>query len=661
MKSSTNRKSYLVGLTFFIFSPCLLICACNRAEVKEPDILDVRPTRLQVGDTLIVKGRPYLSASHRATYRFPRDPSFRAKVKTVVILEGEFISPDGAQVEKKKIELPAYPVPVASKTIWAERVHAHISADVLPQIGEGKFIGRLGVKQEGETVWSSGNIKLRFFEPSMRSLAGQAMKWLVDDSFLSWLGVVVKPSQNGLLVESLQSGEVGKGSLAQQFGIQSGDVIKRAAGREITSASDLRAAFQQFPFNDKGVVGISLKRAGRDVTRRIPVRSMPFLLPQSVVYLAVMLIFGVIVLTFALVTAGLLTWLERRVAGRIQSRVGPNRVGPQGLLQWLADGVKLLLKEDVIPDAVDKPLFKLAPYLVLTGLLGTFVVLPFGQLLIVSDLNIGLLYLIAITGFVSLGLMMAGWSSNNKWSLLGGMRSAAQIISYEIPSGSALMVPVVLAGTLSTQSIIEHQGGWPWQWFMFDNPIIFACFFIYFISALAEGNRTPFDLPEAESELVAGYQVEYSGWRFAVFMLSEWANIYVIGAVATTVFLGGWQIPGVALSQQASSWILQAVGLLIFITKSLALVFVIIWIRWTLPRFRVDQMMRLCWKFFVPWTFTSILLVALWDWLAPGWLRLGMQWVTFFAFGGGLFLLFFSRVIHNWRKNPEKFSWKPLY
>jgi len=349
------------------------------------------------------------------------------------------------------------------------------------------------------------------------------------------------------------------------------------------------------------------------------------------------------------------------VAGRMQYRIGPNRVGPQGILQWLADGIKLLLKEDILPDAVDRPLFKLAPYLVLMGFLGTFIVVPFGQYLIVADLNVGLLFLMAITSFVALGLMMAGWSSNNKWSLLGGMRSTAQIISYEIPTGLALMVPVVMAGTLSTHTLVERQGGWPWQWFAFDNPLAFACFFIYFVSALAEGNRTPFDLPEAESELVAGYNIEYSGWRFAVFFLSEWGNLFVIGAIATTVFLGGWQVPGVGLSAHAAHWYWTVVGLAVFFAKAMTLVFVIIWVRWTLPRFRVDRMMALCWKYFVPWTIATILFTALWVWLAPGFLRLAVQVGTFVLCGLGLLYLFFSRVVHNFEANPEKrYSWNPF-
>jgi NADH-quinone oxidoreductase subunit H len=502
-------------------------------------------------------------------------------------------------------------------------------------------------------------VRLSFFQPSMRNLADQIVAWISDGRMLGWLGLQVEATGQSLKVVGLEPGDRSGSSLASSAGLQVGDKIERAAGKPVKSAADLTLAFRQT--SRRGKVALGVKRGDRELSVDIAPRDKPFIVPSSVIDLAVMVIFGLVALTVALVISGTLTWFERRVAGRMQSRVGPNRVGPFGFLQWVADGVKLLLKEDIIPDAVDRPLFKLAPYLVFMGLLGTFVVLPFGQYLIIADLNVGLIYLIAITGFVSLGLMMAGWSSNNKWALLGGMRSAAQIISYEIPTGLALMVPVVLAGTLSTQTLVERQGGLPWQWNVFDNPFIFGCFIIYFVSALAEGNRTPFDLPEAESELVAGYNIEYSGWRFAVFFLSEWANLFVVGAVATTVFLGGWRVPWVTLAEQASHWYLQLFGLFLFFAKAMTLVFVIIWIRWTLPRFRVDQMMGLCWKYFVPWTFAALIFQAFWVWVAPPAARSVVHAFTFVICGLGLLVLFFSRVYYNWRMNPEEFSWKQLY
>jgi NADH-quinone oxidoreductase subunit H len=325
-------------------------------------------------------------------------------------------------------------------------------------------------------------------------------------------------------------------------------------------------------------------------------------------------VIAVAVLAFMATFAGVTSWVERRIAGRMMSRIGPNRVGPFGSLQWLADGLKCFLKEDVIPQAVDKPLFRLAPYLVFAGGFAAFAALPFGYGIAASDIDIGIFYITAITTLVVLGILMAGWSSNNKWSLLGGIRSAAQIVSYEIPSGLAILAVVVLAGTLNMQQIIEQQGGWPWEWFIFANPFTFIAYFIFFASILAEGNRTPFDLPEAESELVAGYLTEYSGMRFLFFLFSEWANLWVMSAIITTLFLGGWQIPGIknlseVIAQSTMAfkalWILASVA--VFFAKTLTLVFVVIWVRWTLPRLRVDQLMIMCWKYLVPIGFVALM------------------------------------------------------
>ena len=257
----------------------------------------------------------------------------------------------------------------------------------------------------------------------------------------------------------------------------------------------------------------------------------------------VMLTCGLIVLNFFGVMSGLYTFFERKVAGWTNARRGPNRVGPYGLVQFMADGVKLILKEDIIPAAADRSIFKFAPYLLLLGTTLSFVVIPFGPKWIIGDLNVGVLYLLATGSFTVIGLIMAGWASNNKFALLGGMRSAAQIVSYEIPNALAILVVVLTAGTMSMQGIIRAQAGGIHHWFIFSSPFSFLAFFIYFISAIAEINRVPFDIPEAESELVAGYNIEYSAMRFGVFFAAEFGNIYVITAVAVTCFLGGWQVP----------------------------------------------------------------------------------------------------------------------
>jgi NADH-quinone oxidoreductase subunit H len=333
----------------------------------------------------------------------------------------------------------------------------------------------------------------------------------------------------------------------------------------------------------------------------------------TLVYAAGMFIFAsIVLLLWVAPLAGFTSFFERRIAARMQSRVGPNRVGPNGILQWVADGLKCLLKEDLIPHDSDPVPFKVAPYLVFMGMFGTFAVLPFSEKLIVADLNVGIFYLTAVTSFVAVGIIVSGWASNNKWALLGGMRSANQIVSYEIPTGLALLTVVLASGTMSTQGIIRQQGWLPWEWNLFRTPFLSAAFFIYFISALAEANRTPFDLPEGESELVAGYNTEYSGMRFALFFLAEWAELYVIAAVATLAFLGGWNVPaGVPASVRT------LVQVLFFVAKAFFWVFVIIWIRWTLPRVRVDQMMELCWKYLVPLGFVCLLGTAAWEALVP--------------------------------------------
>jgi NADH-quinone oxidoreductase subunit H len=371
--------------------------------------------------------------------------------------------------------------------------------------------------------------------------------------------------------------------------------------------------------------------------------------PKELVYAGAILLAAFVVLSFFVAPlAGVTSWLERRVWARMQSRVGPNRVGPQGILQWLADGIKNLLKEDIIPAAADKWLFALAPYVVFVGFLATFVVIPFGSQLIVADLNIGIFYLLAVTSLVVVGILMAGWSSNNKWSLLGGMRSAAQIVSYEIPAGLAVLTIIFVAGTMSTQGIIKAQGWAPWDWFLFYNPFTFVAFFLYFTAALAEGNRTPFDIPEAESELVAGYVTEYSGMRFLFFFFAEWGNLYVIGAIATTLFLGGWQIPPIT-DHAVLMGILQFA---VFFLKSYLWVFVAMWVRGTLPRVRVDQLMSLCWKYMVPLSFICLMGTAAWMVIFPRGNRVAS--FAMFLIGLAILALFFRRVnyqIHHAR--PE--------
>ncbi len=371
--------------------------------------------------------------------------------------------------------------------------------------------------------------------------------------------------------------------------------------------------------------------------------------PPDVVYAAGMLAFGlVLVFGFVMPMVPVTVWLERRVWSRIQSRIGPNRVGPQGVLQGIADGAKNILKEDIVPDAADRPLFLFAPYLLVWGFIATFVVVPFSGSLIIADLNVGILYLTAMTALSVVGVLMAGWASNNKWSLLGGIRSAAQVISYEIPAGLAIIPVVLLAGTLSMQDIIREQGWAPWDWYAFHNPFTFIAALIFYVSALAEANRTPFDIPEAESELVAGFATEYSGMRFALFFLAEWGTLYVIGAVMTTLFLGGWHVP----IWTDNVVLLNISQFVVFFLKSYFWAFVAMWLRATLPRVRVDQLMSLCWKYLVPIGFLNIVgtavLMVIWP-QGNSWLRY-LMFVAFVV----IVVQFFRRVVfHIRRARPE--------
>ena len=320
-----------------------------------------------------------------------------------------------------------------------------------------------------------------------------------------------------------------------------------------------------------------------------------------------LLLFGFITI-YALVVI----YTELKVSSFIQDKVGPMgqvvgiHAGKWGLLQPIADALKLLTKEDIIPSGANNVLFIMAPFMIFIGAFISFVAIPFGESIIISDLNIGLFYILGVGILAVIALILAGWSSNNKWSLYGAMRSAAQIVSYEIPAGISLITVIILTGSLNMQEIIDYQKGGIFNWILFDNPFIPVAFVVYFISALAETNRTPFDLPESESELVAGFVTEYSGMRYAFFFLSEYANMFVVCAVAAAGFLGGWQspIPGYL---DSPGW-----GVFWMISKTAFLIFIMIWIRWTVPRLRVDQLMNLCWKVFLPIGLINVFGVAIW-------------------------------------------------
>ncbi|MBT7611511.1 MAG: NADH-quinone oxidoreductase subunit NuoH [Bacteriovoracaceae bacterium] len=336
----------------------------------------------------------------------------------------------------------------------------------------------------------------------------------------------------------------------------------------------------------------------------------------------------VVVNVMALV-GGLGTYAERKISADLQMRLGPNRVGPFGLLQFLADGVKMILKEDIIPRDADRFLFIIAPLFCLGGVFATLAVLPFSSGFTLTHLNIGVFYLLGVSSLVGVGIFLGGFSSNSKWSMLGGMRGASQIISYEVPVTLSIITIVILSGSLAFDKVIGIQGGLPHQWFFLHNPFTLISFFVFFISALAETNRAPFDLPEAESELVSGYHTEYTGMRFAFFALAEYIEVFVVCGVAVALYLGGYQVPfhlselhflhdtlGVPMAPARMLGQILEIGS--FVTKTIALYYVVIWIRWTLPRLRVDQLMTLCWKYLTPISLFNLVGAAFWMWAFKG-------------------------------------------
>jgi NADH-quinone oxidoreductase subunit H len=332
--------------------------------------------------------------------------------------------------------------------------------------------------------------------------------------------------------------------------------------------------------------------------------------PAAGVVLCVAAIVGLFPVLFALTTV-----LERKGLGRIQNRIGPNRVGPLGLLQPLADGIKSLTKEDIVPASADRVVHFLAPLVLVVTVFMGFAVEPMGRNMVLVDVDAGLLFYFAMGTSTELAIFMAGWSSRNKYSLLGAMRAVAQMISYEVALLLSSVVVVMMAGSLSLTKIVAAQNQYTWglpHWYIF-TPWGLAGFLMYAIATTAETNRSPFDLPEGESELVAGYHTEYSGFKFALFFLGEYLAMFSISGLGATLFLGGWSAPFSFLTW-VPSWIW-------FFSKLMLSIFVFIWLRGTLPRLRQDQLMNFAWKFVLPMTLLNLLVAALWRFLGEGWER----------------------------------------
>jgi NADH-quinone oxidoreductase subunit H len=315
-----------------------------------------------------------------------------------------------------------------------------------------------------------------------------------------------------------------------------------------------------------------------------------------------------------------MTYVERRVSAIIQFRLGPNRVGPAGLFQPVADGIKFIWKEDIIPSDAYKPLFVLAPLMSLVPAITAFAAIPIGPTveiagrpvnLVIADWSGGVLFVLAITSLGVYGIVMAGWASRSKYALMGGLRSSAQMVSYELALGISLMGVLLISGTLRPTTIVEQQGGWFWNWNAFAGGFQFVGFIVFLVAMFAETNRLPFDMPEAESELVAGYHTEYSAMKFSMFFMAEYVNMITGSAMAVTLFLGGWQLGIPAETLGLSGWPLWLLQMGAFVAKVGFFLFLFVWVRWTLPRFRYDQLMALGWKRMFPLALANVIVTAI--------------------------------------------------
>jgi NADH-quinone oxidoreductase subunit H len=385
------------------------------------------------------------------------------------------------------------------------------------------------------------------------------------------------------------------------------------------------------------------------------------------------LLAAALLMGFMLVSAIFSVWLERKVAGRIQDRLGPTRVGGKfGWLQTLADGIKLIVKEDIIPASADHMLFRLGPYIALAGSFLAFLALPLGNQVVALDLNVALFYMLAVMSTEVFGIILIGYGSGSKWSLFGGMREAAQMVSYEIPMFLCILVPVVVAGSMNLMQVATQQQQYGIaSWYLFHDPFTFAAFWTYFTCAMASCKRAPFDLAEAESELVAGFHTEYSGFRWLVIFMAEYGSMFAVSGIASIMFLGGWNLgipwdPADVLSGYLGSvdvsskmllgWLVylltfigfpaislsttpytidfgfvlgNVVNVVVFIAKGWFLVFVMMWVRWTLPRLRIDQVMMTCLKYLLPISCILLMGVSLWQLLLPALVVQIVRWLLF--------------------------------
>jgi NADH-quinone oxidoreductase subunit H len=370
------------------------------------------------------------------------------------------------------------------------------------------------------------------------------------------------------------------------------------------------------------------------------VRDVLSFLPPPWDLVAAGILIGAALVSFVAVSALFFIWLERKVSAWIQDRLGPTRTGGKfGWAQTIADGIKLLTKEDTMPAQADKFLFRVAPYLAFTASFVAFLALPFSNGVVGQEMQVAAFFMLAVLSSEVFGVILAGYASASKWSLFGGIREAAQVVSYEVPRSMCVLIPIILAGTLNLNTISRQQVGFFWSWNIFHDPATFGAFWIFFICATASCKRAPFDLAEAESELVAGFHTEYSGLRWSIFFMAEYASMFAVSGLAALLFLGGWHTGFLPFEpSERFGFFGHLINLGVFVFKGWFLVFLMMWMRWSLPRLRIDQVMTTCLKYFLPISCVLLVGVCLWQLLVPSWF--GKIWKFASAFGSLAFVLY---------------------
>jgi len=592
----------LALLTFWF--ACLAMCGCS-TQRTQPELItltDVVPRRVEIGDRIEVLG-VNLPSSDVRTARITFEGELRRPGMRT--LTGQRIDVEGALVHSDKISTP-YTEALQERLCGRGEEARHTT-----------FVGTVtvtlpaahkGVEVYGVVGSDEMPVMLDLAPPPLRDRTLRERR-LEGKRVLSYLGLAIDRgagASTGLAVDKVRSS-----GPADRAGVRAGDLIQSFGGMQVGGVSDLVPGT---PSRETAVELIDPQ--GRARTVHVSMEAFRAHPVTDLVAPGVLLgLIAALILFFWAPSGRLLGWVERRVLARLTAPVPKDRVAPRSFFGWLFAAVRAVAKEDYAPREGGELLLRMAPYFVLLAVSATFALMPFGEVLVASELDLGVLFLLSVTSLTTIALLTGGFSAHGRWSVVVALRAVFHVISCEIPAAISILTVVLMAGSLSASEIIASQAGgggqflaegsWPWFWYAFRSPPTFLMFCLFFATALAEGNRAAF-------EGVDGRDGRRGGLRATVFFFAEWANVFVMCGIASALFLGGWLLPGVSPAEQEANLALQCLGAALFLAKSWALIFVVIWVRWALPRVQTTHMMRLCWKWFVPLSILAFGLTQLW-------------------------------------------------